>query len=184
MNWTAHFAERWPRVGAARRAGPILGHMKDSRTPGSMPTFRVGTWNMDHWKRAADQRRAGWSSLRALRVDAALLQETVLPADVDRSHAVYRPIAGTRPWGNAVVSLSAGPLSEVQSVVTRYSSRAFAMLGTYPGTLVVAQCEVPDFGRVTLVSVYGMIDVYAQTTMLRIVADLSEIERLERGGTT
>jgi hypothetical protein len=74
------------------------------------PMFRVGTWNMDHWKRAVEQRRAGWSALHALGIQAALLQEAVVPASVDRTHVVSRPIAGTRPWGSAVVSLNDAPL--------------------------------------------------------------------------
>jgi hypothetical protein len=48
----------------------------------------------------------------------------------------------------------------------------FPMLGTYPGATIVARITVPGVGPITCVSVYGLINVYAQTTMFRIVADL------------
>ena len=62
------------------------------------------------------------------------------------------------------------------------------MLGTYPGATIVARVGFPAVGSITFVSVYGLIDVYAQTTMLRVVADLiplfdlSEGERVVLGG--
>ena len=46
------------------------------------------------------------------------------------------------------------------------------MLGTYPGATIVARVGIPAVGSITCISVYGLIDVYAQTTMLRIIADL------------
>lgn len=133
----------------------------------------VATWNMDHWKRTLAARRRAWSLLEELGVSAALLQETVPPADLDRTRVLYRPICGTRPWGNAIATFgAAGEVHEIQSVRTRYSSHMFPTLGTIPGTVVVAKAELPELGPITLVSVYGLIDVYAQTTMLRVVADL------------
>ncbi|MEW6279439.1 MAG: endonuclease/exonuclease/phosphatase family protein [Candidatus Eremiobacterota bacterium] len=62
----------------------------------------------------------------------------------------------------------------MQSVVTRHSPRALSTLGTYPpGPFSSGRTVCPASVRaVTLVSVYGMIEVYSQTTMLRIVADL------------
>ena len=63
-------------------------------------------------------------------------------------------------------------IEEIDAVWTRYSSTLFSMLGTYPGATIVARVEVPGVGPVTCVSVYGLMNVYAQTTMLRIVADL------------
>ena len=52
----------------------------------------------------------------------------------------------------------------------------------------MARVGFPAVGSITFVSVYGLIDVYAQTTMLRVVADLiplfdlSEGERVVLGG--
>ena len=46
------------------------------------------------------------------------------------------------------------------------------MLGSIPGTMIVARADFPGIGPITCISVYGVINVYAQTTMFRIVADL------------
>lgn len=127
---------------------------------------------MDHWKRSDEARGRAWSCLRALDIDVALLQESVLRDDIDRDKIVYRPIGGTRPWGNAVVALNSCALREVQTVGTKYSPRTFSMLGTVPGALIVATQTLENIGNITFVSIYGVIDVYAQTSMLRLVADL------------
>jgi len=151
--------------------------------------FSVVTWNMDHWKRAAQTRRDAWSYLSGLGCDVALLQECVPPRDLNRSKIVHRKIAGNRPWGSAVAVLNNElSIEEIGSVRTRYSSTLFSMLGTYPGATIVARVGIPTVGSIACVSVYGLIDVYAQTTMLRIVADLiplfdsPEGERVVLGG--
>ena len=48
------------------------------------------------------------------------------------------------------------------------------MLGSLPGSVVVARIHVPEVGPITCVSVYGAMDdgVYAQTRLFRIIADL------------
>lgn len=104
----------------------------------------------------------------------ALLQETVPPAAMRRDHLVYRPLARARAWGSAVVALGDGiDVQEIDAVRTRYSTQLFSMLGSVPGAVMVARAAVPEFGSVTFVSVYGVMEhVYSQTTMLRIVADL------------
>jgi len=54
--------------------------------------------------------------------------------------------------------------------------------------MIVARVDVPEVGPITCVSVYGLINVYAQTTMLRIIADLIPLfdspdgERVVLGG--
>ena len=137
-------------------------------------TFTIGTWNLDHWKQNELTRSRAWAKLTELGVSVALLQETVPPSDVGANRLVYRPIGGSRSWGTAVVAVDPTlTLREIQSVRTRYSGHLFTMIGTFPGAFVVGKVEVPGFGAVTLVSVYGIIDgCYAQTTMLRVVADL------------
>jgi hypothetical protein len=107
----------------------------------------------------------------------------------DRSKIVHRKIAGNRPWGSAVaVFNNEFGIEEIDSVRTRYSSTLFSMLGTYPGATIVARAGIPAVGSITCISVYGLIDVYAQTTMLRVIADLiplfdsPEGERVVLGG--
>ena len=48
-------------------------------------TVSFGTWNMDHWRRTAQQRRDGWSFLRiGAQADVMLLQESVIPSETPR----------------------------------------------------------------------------------------------------
>jgi len=148
------------------------GQAADSGAPGR--DLSVATWNMDHWKRTALARSEAWAYLASgLGAGVALLQECVPPKDLPRSRVVYREIAGGRPWGSAVAVLSDElEIEEIGAVRTRYSSTRFSMLGTYPSATIVARVGVPGIGPITCVSVYGLMEVYAQTTMLRIVADL------------
>ena len=90
-----------------------------------------------------------------------------------RTRYVHRELAGSRPWGSAVVAFSdAAEPEEIDAVRTRYGSTRFSMLGSTPGTVIVARVNFPGIGPITCISVYGAINVYAQTTMFRIVADL------------
>jgi endonuclease/exonuclease/phosphatase family metal-dependent hydrolase len=134
----------------------------------------IGTWNMDHWKRTAEQRLEGWAFLKdSARADVMLLQESSSPRHLSREHFVHREIGGNRPWGSAVVSFADEAIvTEIDTVRTRYAATRFSMLGTHPGAVIVAHVDLPSIGPLTCVSVYGLINVYAQTTMLRIVADL------------
>ncbi|MXZ18091.1 MAG: endonuclease/exonuclease/phosphatase family protein [Rhodothermaceae bacterium] len=135
--------------------------------------FSIGTWNMDHWKRHRLKREKAWEYLRTQsNTDVMLLQECVVPSGLNLEF-VYREIAGYRPWGSSVVAFSEGTsVQEIDAVRTRYGAKRFSMLGTFPGSVIVAQANLPDIGPITCVSIYGLTDVYAQTTMLRIVADL------------
>ena len=134
----------------------------------------IGTWNMDHWRRTAQQRRDGWEFLRsATRADVMLLQESVVPPEVSRNCYAHRELAGSRPWGTTVVALADGlEAREIDAVRTRYGATRFSMLGSQPGAFVAALVELPGIGAITCVSVYGVINVYSQTTMFRVIADL------------
>jgi len=131
----------------------------------------VATWNMDHWKRSPAQREAAWARLRNLGADAVLLQETVPPRDVPRDRIVWREIGRERRFGSAVVSLS-GPVEEIVTAKSCYSYLAFPLLNTFPGSVAIGRFHPKEQKPITLVSVYGVIDVYSTTTLLRQVADL------------
>lgn len=139
-------------------------------------TVSIGTWNMDHWKRTVQQRKDAWAYLDSKTgADIMLLQESGVPTGMPRTRYVHRELAGSRPWGSAVVAFSDAvdlELEEIDAVRSRYSSRRFSMLGSIPGTMIVARADFPGIGPITCISVYGVINVYAQTTMFRIVADL------------
>lgn len=135
----------------------------------------VGTWNMDHWKRTLQQREDAWDYLKSARgADVMLLQESVAPSDIPRNRFVHREIAGRRPWGSSVVAVTDDlETEEIDAVRTRYGATRYSMLGSLPGSVIVARVHVPEIGPITCVSVYGVIDgVYAQTTMFRAIADL------------
>jgi endonuclease/exonuclease/phosphatase family metal-dependent hydrolase len=72
-------------------------------------------------------------------------------------------------------------LDEIWTVRTRYSAQTFAVSGTYPGAVAVARATLPNQRPITLVSVYGLIDVYSQTTLFRIIADLIPLFDSEDG---
>jgi endonuclease/exonuclease/phosphatase family metal-dependent hydrolase len=138
---------------------------------------------MDHWRRSPGDREAAWSRLtNAVSPDIALLQESVPPSTLPRSGVVYREIGRTRPWGSAVVALNPEiELDEIWTVRTRYSPQTFAVAGTYPGAVAVARATLPKEPPITLVSVYGLIDVYSQTTLFRVIADLIPLFDSEDG---
>jgi exonuclease III len=138
--------------------------------------FRIVSWNMNHWRqptRPEDTRAKGWDYLQGdLRPDVALLQETVPPASLDRRSVIYREIADYRPWGSAIVTRPGLPLETIWAVPTRFSRRRFQLANTFPGSVAVGEVTIEGIAPITVVSVYNVIDVYAQTTLLRIVADL------------
>jgi endonuclease/exonuclease/phosphatase family metal-dependent hydrolase len=136
--------------------------------------LRVATWNMDHWRRTQDQRRAGWDHVLAgMGVDVVLLQETVPPREQARDRVVYQEIGDFRAWGSAVAAASDRVrLEEISTARTPFSRRRFTLRNTYPGSVSIARAEIEGVAPITFVSVYTVIDVYAQTTLLRQIADL------------
>ncbi len=150
------------------------GDRKTCSTP-VVRNLSIGTWNMDHWKRTSQQRKDAWRYLQTERkADVMLLQESVAPSDIPRNRFVYREIAGRRPWGSSVVAFACDlETEEIDAVRTRYGATRFSMLGSLPGSVIVARIHVPEVGPITCVSVYGaMDDGYAQTRMFRVIADL------------
>jgi exonuclease III len=138
--------------------------------------FRVVSWNMNHWRqptRPEDTRAKGWDYLKTdLRPDVALLQETVPPASLDRRSVIYREIADYRPWGSAIVTRPGLPIETIWAVPTRFSRRRFQLTNTFPGSVAIGEVTIEGIAPITVISVYNVIDVYAQTTLLRTVADL------------
>ena len=149
------------------------------RETGPTPAERsvsIGTWNMDHWKRTPQQRQEAWDYLqKAGKADVMLLQESIAPSGMPRTRFVHREIAGRRHWGSSVVAFADDlETEEIDAVRTRYGATRFSMLGSLPGSVIVARIHLPEVGPITCVSVYGAMDddVYAQTRMFRIIADL------------
>jgi endonuclease/exonuclease/phosphatase family metal-dependent hydrolase len=136
-----------------------------------MGRLRVVTWNQDHWKRTPAQREAGWARLDAMRVDVALLQESVPPHGIGRERVLWREIGGSRRWGSSVLTFGM-KLEEITHARTRYARHAYALQQTYPGAIAIGRVHPPAGLPVTVISVYGVMDPYVQTTLFRMVADL------------
>lgn len=153
--------------------------------------LKIVSWNMDHWRRTIHT-RAAWDYLATLKPDLALVQEAVSPLpdgavsdwkgrsvpSATNPEAWY--ISPTRRWGSAVVSYGLA-LTEVATARSPYSSQDVPLYGTHPGCVRVAQADLPDGSKLTLISVYGLIDAgYAVTAMHRILADLTPLFDDER----
>ena len=141
--------------------------------------LRIATWNMSHWTRTHEDRNAAWDYLRNLRVDYALLQETVVPDSFSADYRVDRPggIGGSRPWGSAVVSFR-GRISPVREARSKYAKSAVELSETYPGSVAVA---ANDEG-LTFVSIYAMMpNGYAITTLHKQLSDLTELFDSKQG---
>jgi hypothetical protein len=136
-------------------------------------TFRLATWNMNHWQTPVERRAEAWGWLgNGSGLDVALLQETVPPALLARTQVVYHEIAGRRPWGSAVVALGEGiEVEEIWSVSggSRYRHR---LATTHPGSVAVARVRVPGIAPITVVSVYNLLDGSPTANLLRVTADL------------
>jgi len=139
--------------------------------------LRLATWNLNHWRQPllpTDTRRAAWDYLAAsIGAGVALVQEAVPPPDLPRDRTVYGEMAGHRNWGSAVVALDPGVTIEpLRSVRNPWSRRRFLLANTHPGSVAVAQLTVPGIQPLTLVSVYGVMDGSALSTVYRVIADL------------
>lgn len=139
--------------------------------------LRLATWNLNHWRQPllpADTRRAAWEYLtKIVGAQVALVQEAVPPLNLARERAVYGEMAGHRNWGSAVVALDpAVSIEPLRSVRNAWSRRRFLLTNTHPGSVAIAQLTVPDIQPITLISVYGVLDGSAVSTMLRVIADL------------
>ncbi len=138
---------------------------------------RIATWNLNHWRQPLlpfDSRRGAWDYLGvSMGAAVALVQEAVPPLGVARDRAVYGEIAGHRNWGSAVVGLDpAITIEPIRSVRNQWSKRRYLLDNSHPGSVAVARMGLPGIQPITLVSVYGVLDGAALSSMHRVVADL------------
>jgi endonuclease/exonuclease/phosphatase family metal-dependent hydrolase len=162
----------------ARYEDPALQLNNDPelKTDEAVP-LRLATWNLNHWRQPTlptDTRRAAWKYLTGtIRAHVALVQEAVPPLGLDPREQVYGEMAGHRNWGSAVIALDPEVAIEaLRSVRIPWSRRRFLLTNTHPGSVAIAQLTVPGIQAITLVSVYGVLDGSAVSTMLRVIADL------------
>jgi exonuclease III len=136
-------------------------------------TATVVSWNLNHWQRSQEQRRAAWDYLaHELQADVALVQEAgVPPSDW---HQVGSEIGGSRPWGTWVVSPT-HPLTQITEVRPVRVSAAQPYSTSKPGTAATATAIV-DGLPLTLVSLYGLMEPRnAYESVNRHLADLGPL---------
>ena len=137
--------------------------------------LRVASWNTSHWsysRLVPQHKQCVWNYLADLEVDVALVQEAVAPAGSKRwSHFVPQApwrIDESRPWGSGIAT-QAIHAQEVRSTYTRWSARHefdLTPASNHKGAVAIADLQVPEFGVITVISVYAL------TTLFRIIAEL------------
>ena len=145
--------------------------------------MRIATWNIAQGRRAHGGVEAITDYLRQeLIPDLALLQEAY-PVEGAEETVNPRPggISSHRPWRSLIVSY--GPrLTQVNEVQSQYQKWPWELLQTWPGTMAVADVEVPGEEPVTVVSLYGLMDnAYAYTTLHKLLSDLTPLIDTRRG---
>ena len=86
---------------------------------------------------------------------------------------MYGELAGHRNWGSAVVALDhAISIEPIRSVRNPWSRRRYLLDAAHPGSTAVARVTLPGIQPITFVSVYGVFEGSALSSMHRIVADL------------
>ena len=156
-----------------------------------MSRLTVGTWNMGHWQYKG-RRSEAWKYLRSeAAVDVILLQESAIAEDVPKSSYHHRRIEGRRDWGSGVLAFPNGAeVYGLDTVRTIYDAkRHFDVTGYTGGYMAAAYVTLPGVKPFVGVSLYAMPDLYAQTVLLRLVADLIPLfdspkyrERIVLGG--
>lgn len=132
---------------------------------------------MNHWRQSRvplDTHRDAWRHLAdEVRADVVLAQEAVPAEDLAPARTAYTEIAGHRCWGSAVVALAEdATLTPLRAVRNPWSRRHHLLLNTHPGSVAIAELELPGIQPITLVSVYAVMDGSSLATMYRVVADL------------
>ncbi|HEY3545487.1 MAG TPA: endonuclease/exonuclease/phosphatase family protein [Propionicimonas sp.] len=140
-----------------------------------MPQVTVATWNLHHGVDHQPSSMVGtWGYLRdVIRPTVALVQESDGIPDTPGGHVKSRPV--NEPairFETAVVGYECR-VETLTEVVSRYSKprRPISIGPSFPLTHVPATVRVGSESFVA-VSLYGRIDTYAQTSVLRAIADL------------
>lgn len=139
-----------------------------------MTEVSVATWNLHQ---AMDRRPANMAATQRfledeIRPTVALLQEVAVGSET--ALGPFFNQAGELPYGTAVVAYQ-GKLEPLPEVTTRYSATtAFQISPRVPGTFAAARVvDLPGVEPFVAISLYGrMAPLYAQTSVLRAVADL------------
>jgi len=133
--------------------------------------MRVVVWNMAH-------RVASWPVLEELAADVALLSEARVPKRLDGNVIGGESTEGRdgypRPWASAVVTHRHHELREIDDA---HSSRRgqpidIPFSNSRPGSWTAAVASIPEFGDVTAISLYGLMDEKSDASVHRSLSEL------------
>jgi endonuclease/exonuclease/phosphatase family metal-dependent hydrolase len=134
--------------------------------------MKVIAWNMGHDARC-------WPPLDALKPDIALLTET--PRDSPRERVVGETKTigrdeRERPWSAVVWSkYPIIPITDAHSSNFRGAVKRARFETDRPGAWSAATVTVPDFGDVTVISLYGLLDEVSDASVHRSLSEIAPI---------
>jgi endonuclease/exonuclease/phosphatase family metal-dependent hydrolase len=137
-------------------------------------SLRIVTWNTNNWKQSEEQRAQPLSYLmKTVHPDIALLQEVLAPLpQVGCMRYQVGDLGPDQGWRSQVFR-AAGWMTEVTTVKSPRMSREMPLMRSYPGCVAISHTLPADDSLLTAISVDAVFDGgTAQTTMLRILADL------------
>ncbi|MGH9197762.1 MAG: hypothetical protein ACRD1T_18715, partial [Acidimicrobiia bacterium] len=147
--------------------------------------LRVGSWNMGQGFRPRGSPKATWAYLDALGLDFALVQEAVAPKD--RPEVVRKRIYPKKRWGSGIVNYTDFELSPIPAVPLGDRRSQSELQESHPGAVTVADVRLPGDILLTLISIYGVLDLplrngmrYSVTSVHRMLSDLTPILDLAR----
>lgn len=138
--------------------------------PTTEQQLRVVVWNVAGKERA-------WAALDSLQPDICLLNEAVVPAERYGAWSASGTVGRDgkrRPWTAAVVTKSPSqPLADARPQ-WRQSKRNVPFECSRPGSWAAVSVESP-LGRISAVSLYGLLDEFSDASVHRSLSELSPI---------
>jgi len=137
--------------------------------------LRIVTWNMAYWSHKGFFKESWEYFINEIDADVYLFQEARPPERLkDDPHFLWFAIGGKRNWGSGIFS-------------KRLPLRHLPIQTPYIGSLVLGEVEIPEWGTLTVISLYGLMETiagisYAIPNLHRMLSDLTGIFNGHVGG--
>jgi len=137
--------------------------------------LKIVTWNMAYWSHKALLKESWEYLVNEIDADIYLFQEASPPEWLEnKPDFLWFEIGSKRNWGSGIFTKG-------------LSLRHVPIQTPYIGSLVVGEVEIPDWGTLTVISLYGLLETigtvgYAITTLHRMLSDLTGILNGHVGG--
>jgi exonuclease III len=137
--------------------------------------LKLVTWNMAFWSHKRFLEQAWGYFIEEVDADIYLFQEACPPQELkDDPNFLWFQIGGNRNWGTGIYS-------------KKYPLRRLQIQSDYTGSLVLGEVEITDNLKLTIISLYGLLETvgstaYAITTLHRMLSDLTGIFNGHIGG--